>query len=1309
MPRTVSVAITANTSGFTAGMGKVSSSAKSAASSVSAAFGKGLDGIGKNKRNLDTLSNGLGKVGIVAGLGVGLAVKSFADFDKAMSSVAATGSDARGSLEQLREAAIKAGNDTQYSATEAAGGVEALAKAGVSAKDTLGGGLKGALNLAAAGNLGVAGSAEAAASAMNQFGLSGADIPHIADLLAQSAGTAQGEVSDMAAALNQSGLVANQFGLSIDETAQSLALFAKNGLVGSDAGTSFKTMLTSLYAPAGTAKKALDQLGVSAYDASGAIKPIGVVTDELKAKLDQLSEGDRNSALKNIFGSDAIRAGTILLKDGSQGLANMATEFGKFGSAADVARIKMDNLKGDVEQLTGSLETLLIKGGAGANDGLRGLTQGATGAVNAFGSLPDVVQQGVVVFAGFGAAALLGVAGLGKIAVAAVEARTAIAELSLSGSVAARGLGAVASVAGPVGLALAAVAAGFEVLSSYGSKIGSQDAISAQLVAIATQGDAAAASMTALSAAFPKPNAADITLNALSGPLVSMVPQATNLADALDQVTNAGLGTNNWLAKVVSAVTPGQQGFEKTTAGIKATDDALTQLVTSGHADQAAAAFKQINDEATARGLDPAKVAAQFSGYTAAAKTAADAVTEQGNAAADAAAKTDPAAYQAVGDALQALTNNAKSSAAENSQLATSLFESGDAAQNAVAAHAQYAAAIDDANAAIEKNGATLNKSRTALSDSTAKGRENIGVLNNLASAGKGYVQSLAAQGASQREVVKATKGVRSEFIAAADSAGLTAKQAGKLADSFGLIPKKVSIKFDAIGLALQQQKVEEFKTALKGLTATQQAKVGAVYDKRGAAAALRELNKLNGIHAKPKVTVQTDLGKLPDLVARMARLKDKKVKAIAAGDTAGAARVDAAMKRLKNRIVKAVTKGDTGGASKVDGAMRRLKDKLVKAITRGDLSGARSAAAAIAAVRSKTVTITVRRQNVGKAGGVSPGFASGGHVTGPGTPTSDSIPAWLSDGEFIVRAAAVKAVGLHALNAINAKGYADGGQVQRFAKGGKAAKISNEEKVLRVIIAQHNLDEAKTIAERVAASKHLDAVTKKLADSLSQAAEAARTTATALAEPYKSKSHDIDDWLTSMKEGAADLGHFKDQVAELRKLGLSQTLIQSITDQGALVGSELADQILAGGKGLADSLNQANKDLTKAADAVGVGVIGVKGHAAGGPISGPGTATSDSITARLSNGEYVVNAAATAANRSVLDAINYGRTAVGHRFTPAYAQGGYVPRAVVTKEIRGGDVIITGNQIVDPAKLLRQAKNGQRDSMTMLGLSRSL
>ena len=75
-------------------------------------------------------------------------------------------------------------------------------------------------------------------------------------------------------------------------------------------------------------------------------------------------------------------------------------------------------------------------------------------------------------------------------------------------------------------------------------------------------------------------------------------------------------------------------------------------------------------------------------------------------------------------------------------------------------------------------------------------------------------------------------------------------------------------------------------------------------------------------------------------------------------------------------------------------------------------------------------------------------------------------------------------------------------------------------------------------------------------------------------------------------------------------------------------------------------------------ADAANKTVFGVsKKKATGGLITGPGTGTSDSIPAMLSNGEYVINARATKQNRALLDAINSGKF-------PAFADGGIDPAA---------------------------------------------
>jgi CHASE3 domain sensor protein len=70
-----------------------------------------------------------------------------------------------------------------------------------------------------------------------------------------------------------------------------------------------------------------------------------------------------------------------------------------------------------------------------------------------------------------------------------------------------------------------------------------------------------------------------------------------------------------------------------------------------------------------------------------------------------------------------------------------------------------------------------------------------------------------------------------------------------------------------------------------------------------------------------------------------------------------------------------------------------------------------------------------------GSAGGSTAGasFATGGHVRGAGTSTSDSIPAWLSNNEFVVKAKAVSKYGVGLLRAINSGQF----EIPKFANGG--------------------------------------------------------------------------------------------------------------------------------------------------------------------------------------------------------------------------------------------------------------------------------
>lgn len=91
--------------------------------------------------------------------------------------------------------------------------------------------------------------------------------------------------------------------------------------------------------------------------------------------------------------------------------------------------------------------------------------------------------------------------------------------------------------------------------------------------------------------------------------------------------------------------------------------------------------------------------------------------------------------------------------------------------------------------------------------------------------------------------------------------------------------------------------------------------------------------------------------------------------------------------------------------------------------------------------VPNKTAYVNVVTREIGSGGSTSTrgGFtlARGGAVFGPGTSTSDSIPAWLSDGEYVVKAAAVAKYGMRFMHDLNAMRLAGGGPVGSLSMPG--------------------------------------------------------------------------------------------------------------------------------------------------------------------------------------------------------------------------------------------------------------------------------
>jgi TP901 family phage tail tape measure protein len=425
-----------------------------------------MDRMAESTRSLSDGFKTVGTAVTVAGAGIaaglGLAVKSAANFEKELSNAKAVSGATSEEMAKLKQAALDMGAKTSFSASEAAQAITELAKGGMTTADVLGGGLKAALDLAAAGELSMGEAAEYVIKSMTPFNMKASEAGQIANLLAGAANASATDVKEMGYALSQAAAVASQMGLNLADTTTALALFANKGLVGSDAGTSLKTMLMRLIPSSKEATVAMGELGLITedsknkfFDASGNIKSMSEIAGLLKVALQGLTAEQKQMALQTIFGSDAIRAAAFIAEAGAEEFDKMAASIGKI-SAADVAAEKLNNLQGAIESLKGSVETAMITIGDVFVPILRKLADILVKAVNVFNNLPAPIQKTIAVFAALVAGIAL-VAGpilllLGFIPSIVAGFATVSTVVAAVGPV-------FAALAGPIGIAIVAIAA----------------------------------------------------------------------------------------------------------------------------------------------------------------------------------------------------------------------------------------------------------------------------------------------------------------------------------------------------------------------------------------------------------------------------------------------------------------------------------------------------------------------------------------------------------------------------------------------------------------------------------------------------------------------------------------------------------------------------------------------------------------------------------------------------------------------------------------------------------------------------------
>lgn len=1062
--KNIVIRLMADTASYEAAMTRAGSTAKTVAS--------GMENTGRKSA---LIASGMTAAGLaVAAFGVA-AVKMAADFDQQMSTVQANTGATSAQMDQLRAAAIEAGASTVYSASDSADAINDLGKAGMSVTDILTGGLSGALNLAASDGMAVGDAAEYMANALSMFHLKGSQASQVADTLAAGAGKAVGNVSDFGEALNNCGAQANSFGMNIQETTGVLALFAQNGTIGAEAGTQLNSMLMKLAAPSTEASNTMKELGISAYDAQHHFVGMANFAGQLQKAEKGLTDEQRNQANATIFGSYAIKAANYLYEAGESGVNKWTKAVSESGYAAEQAAAKNNNLKGDLENLGGSMESLMISVGEGAQGPLRKMVQGLDTLVDAFAGLPSGVQQTLVVMA-----SLAGVFG---------AVHKAAGNLNGSTSTMANNIGLAIDPIQRVKTALASAQTAFEMfrasgmsaqeqLETFGTSASRAELKTAGFKAVGSSvmsllggpwGIALTVAGVALSAFISRQQKAKAASEQLESALESGSDVASEIAGAYQDMSSGGVKLTTWLDKAGISLTDMTSAAMGNEAALKRVNKQIKEIDKPGIGATAASAIKKALKEESKAYDDASKKANEKSK---AAKNAVDADGKSASAAKEAAS------------ANKELGSSASDASSQIDDLVQALFglESGNlTADQAVDQLNQKIGELSDT---CEDNGVVFDQSGNLLDRFSEQGTKTKQALEDIASSAQNAAEKILKQGEStgfSSDEIERANGVlqdaRDAIIRQAEASGMSEQAANALADRWGLSSDSIKASIDNIRMTADNNKAKldvddsKAKSKTKGAETNldkfnkkiAKAKLDADAKKATASAkkAQKMMDDFNRKHVNATIDATDKASKKANTASKnIGKLNGKKATARLDAKDNASPKVDKAnAKKLSNKrntldsTDRATPKTNAANAKRLNNKKNTINsaDKAgpkVDAVNRKKLNDKKSTASvndqATPVLRSinnfkiadKSFTVTEKTK---KEGGYTGGmftdghfqqFAGGGMFSGyvdpawaPGNGLSDSVyllNARLAAGEYTHNAAATAYYGVDTMRLLN-------------------------------------------------------------------------------------------------------------------------------------------------------------------------------------------------------------------------------------------------------------------------------------------------
>jgi len=324
---TLVVELTTDTSGFRSGLTKMQRSLEKT--------GKSMQRVGRRMTMAFTA--------VFAAIGA-KSLQLAEEYEMAMNRVQAVTDSTQEQMQQLNDQAMYLGRTTARSARQIAGGMETLGLAGFSTEQ-IQDSIDAVTSLSVIAQQEMAISARDAANVMSQFQIEAKDLDSAVDSLAETATSSNQKIEDLVNGLRFAGPIANQAGISLEETAATMGILANNGIRAGIAGRALRMGILKLVAPTAGAKEKLRQLGVTIQDDAGNLLSLNNILENVNEGIEGMGVAERMASLRTIFGTRSLGPMNILLQEQQTILENGTNAFQNYANQIQNAEGRADKMR----------------------------------------------------------------------------------------------------------------------------------------------------------------------------------------------------------------------------------------------------------------------------------------------------------------------------------------------------------------------------------------------------------------------------------------------------------------------------------------------------------------------------------------------------------------------------------------------------------------------------------------------------------------------------------------------------------------------------------------------------------------------------------------------------------------------------------------------------------------------------------------------------------------------------------------------------------------------------------------------------